>query len=170
MGGGGFVEAVCHQEVIQRIGFVLRTSHELEHKPSGFLGIRIRSGLHEEDIARDNDHLAQRLFTPDQLHREAVLRPVLEMPVEISLIMKDAILGTGAQDAIGMALEPAPKTLELQNGSGLYGDAHADLLGNSVGITESDRQVQGRMGFELPLAARRAPAPLSDFSKNAPIF
>jgi len=46
--------------------------------------------------------------------------------------MKDAILGAGAQDAIGVALEPAPKTLELQDGSGLYGDTHADLLGDSV--------------------------------------
>src|SRR5258708_1002613 len=125
---GGLVEAVRHQEMVERIGFVSRAPHQLEEKATRLLAFGIGRRLYEENVSRDDHHFAERLLAPDQLDRQAVLRTVLEVPMEVGLIVEGAILRAGAHDAVRVALEPPPKGLELQDGTRLDRDAHSDLL------------------------------------------
>src|SRR5260370_38718678 len=100
--------------MVERIGFVAGAPNQLEEKATRLLAFGIGRRLYEKNVARDDHHFAERLLAPDQLDRQAVLRTVLEVPMEADLMVEGAILRAGAHDAVSGALDPTPNRLARQ--------------------------------------------------------
>ncbi|MFQ5742588.1 MAG: hypothetical protein ACE5HV_03240 [Acidobacteriota bacterium] len=107
-----FLEAVRENEEVKGKACLLVLADELEKVLSfSFLSDRLYIG----DPFRVDGDLAQQPFAADYLDiKDAAFDG--EVPVEVVVIVEDALLRAGAQYAVGVAEKPVPKCLEGHRG------------------------------------------------------
>jgi hypothetical protein len=116
------LEAVGDEEVVDRVRLGPVAAHHLEEVTLLAVLLRIERGLDEGHVAHVEDDLAQDVLAADDLHRGAALRPLLEVPVEVLVVVEPGLRGARSQDAVGVVLQPLPEALEGKGGAGLNGD------------------------------------------------
>lgn len=116
------IESVGESEVIEG-NRLLAAPDELEQELALF-AVRIWNGLNEEHVPRLDDELGEELLPPKDLNGGNAVLVLLEVPMQVLVVVEVAVRRARTQDAVRVALQPAPEPVELERGAGFDVDGH----------------------------------------------